>query len=99
MDIWPSQTGTNLFSSASQPSIDRARGGKILIKLTIPSQQYKADGACGGVVTTDEMTVEVTIDVEKLPLVDTATYRIEEQQDSPSEMPYAEPLEVDHTFE
>lgn len=94
---------TNLFGVNRQPSIDRARGGLLKIKVTIPSETVKVDGAKlgplprPGTITTKEMKTTVEIDWEKLPLVNTAAYKINEKQVSPDEMPYP-PEDLDFTF-
>jgi len=69
-------------------SYDRARGGKIQIRLVIPSKTYSLDTRDGGTVTTDEMVAEFEIDLEELPLVNVAGYKIEEEQYAPDRMSY-----------
>lgn len=84
----------------SQGAYDRARGGKIEIKLTIPSQKYNVSGGIGSVVTR-EMKVTVEIDVELLPLVNVAGYSIEEQQVGPPILEYPEDavvIRLDESF-
>ncbi len=68
--------------------IDRARGGILKITLKIPSKTYTANGACGGIYRTTAMSLDVEIDIEKLPLVNTAGYKIEEEQTGPDSIPY-----------
>jgi hypothetical protein len=80
------QDGYNV--RVGDPVIDRARGGILKITLKIPSQTYTANGACSGTYKTKAMTLEVEIDIEKLPLVNTAGYKIEEQQTDPDTIPY-----------
>lgn len=70
-------------AASSEGSYDRARGGQIEIKLTIPSETLTANGACGGTITTKEMKVTILLDIEKLPLVNVAGYYIEEEQTGP----------------
>lgn len=87
-----------LLGFNAMPSIDRVRGGKIMLHLIIPSQTYITNGACGQKGVTDEMHVRVEIDVEKLPLVNLSGYGVEEEQIGPDEMPYEEPYLVEHDF-
>jgi hypothetical protein len=82
------QNGQNTRTPDSTPALDRARGGIIVIKLTIPSKTYPVQGGKGGQVKTDEMTVTVKIDLEELPLVNVASYKVEEEQIGPDVMPY-----------
>jgi hypothetical protein len=49
------QNGQNARTPDSTPALDRARGGIIVIKLTIPSKTYPVQGGKGGQVKTDEM--------------------------------------------
>lgn len=95
------QNAFNAGAASSEGSYDRARGGKIEIKLKIPSKTYTAQGACGGKVTTAEMNVTILIDVEKLPLVNVAGYSIEEEQYAPKVLEYptdAIVIKEDKTF-
>jgi hypothetical protein len=95
------QNAFNVNSANSEGSYDRARGGKIEIKLKIPSKTYTAQGACGGQVTTSEMNVTILIDVEKLPLVNVAGYSIEEEQYAPPTLEYPDDaivIKEDKTF-
>jgi hypothetical protein len=82
------QNSQNARNSDSDASIDRARGGIIQITLTIPSKTYPVRGGKGGQVTTDKMVVTLAIDLEELPLVNTAGYKVEEEQIEPDVMPY-----------
>ena len=95
------QDSFNINAANSEGSYDRARGGKIEIKLKIPSKTYTAQGACGGKVTTAEMNVTLLIDVEKLPLVNTAGYKIGEEQIGPKVLEYPDDaivIKLDQAF-
>lgn len=86
------------FATNQQPNRDRARGGKIQIDLTIPKRTYRLQGSCNGIFSTAEMYVRILIDVEKLPLVNTAGYKIEEEQIAPDEIKYQR-MRLEKTFE
>ena len=92
------QNAFNAGASNSEGAYDRARGGEIELKLTIPSKTLTANGACDGTITTKEMKVTIIIDVEKLPVVNVAGYLIEEEQTGPDSMDHPGPLKVEHTF-
>lgn len=92
------QNAFNVSAASSEGSYDRARGGLIEIKLTIPSQTYNLSGPCGGKVKSPEMKITIEIDVEKLPLVNVAGYSIEEEQYAPEVMEHPGPLKYEQTF-
>ncbi len=92
------QNAFNVNAASSEGSYDRARGGLIEIKLTIPSQTYNLSGPCGGKVKSPEMKITIEIDVEKLPLVNVAGYSIEEEQIGPDSMDHPGPLKHEETF-
>jgi hypothetical protein len=79
------------------PEIDRARGGIIKLKFDIPSETIETSHPCGGKIKTKAMKVEIEIDLEKLPLVNTASYKIEEMQTGPDTLEY-KPLEISASF-
>ncbi len=81
------QNSQNARNSDSDASIDRARGGIIQITLTIPSKRYRVSGGLGS-VTTAKMSVTIDIDLEQMPLVNVASYEVEEEQIAPEEIPY-----------
>lgn len=87
------------FATHQLPSIDRCRGGKIQIDLTIPKKTYRLQGSCGGIFSTSEMYVRIIIDVEKLPVVNTAGYSVEEEQIGDDELVYDENYKLEKTFE
>lgn len=82
------QDAFNVPASNSQPSIDRARGGIIKIKLTIPEIVRRVEGGRGGQVTIPARVCEFEIDLEQMPLVDVAAYKVEERQIGPANIPY-----------
>jgi hypothetical protein len=82
------QNSQNARNSDSDASIDRARGGIIQITLTIPSKTYPVQGGNGGQVKTDEMDVTFDIDLEQMPLVNVASYKVEEEQIGPDVIKY-----------
>lgn len=92
------QNAFNASSSSSEGAYDRARGGKIEIKLTIPSQTYDLSGPCGGSVKSPEMKLTMVIDVEELPLVNVAGYSIEEEQIGPDTMDHPDAIKLEGTF-
>ena len=73
----------NAQAVTPQPSIDRARGGKIKVKLTFP--RTKVEGGSGFV---PRRVCEFEIDLEEMPLVNVAGYRTDRVQVAPDEMPY-----------
>jgi hypothetical protein len=81
------QNSQNARNSDSDASIDRARGGIIQITLTIPSKIYPVRGG-RGIVRTAKMSVTIDIDLEQMPLVNVASYKIEEEQIAPDVIPY-----------
>jgi len=81
------QNGYNARTGSPQPSMDRARGGTVTVTLIIPPQILPVRGG-SGVVETKQLEVEFTIDMEQLPLVNVAGYRVDEQQIGPPVMPY-----------
>lgn len=82
------QNSHNARNSDSDASIDRARGGIIQITLNIPSKTYQVQGGKGGTVTTDAMSATLDIDLEQMPLVNVSSYKVEEEQIGPEEIPY-----------
>jgi len=80
------QDAFNTNAANSQGSIDRARGGKISISLTIPSKTYTDSD--GDSHTTDEMKVSFEIDLELMPLVNVAGYGTNLVQTGPEEIKY-----------
>lgn len=92
------QDAFNARVGSTEGSYDRARGGLIEIKLTIPSKTLSANGACGGTINTKEMKVTVVIDVESLPVINVAGYSIEEEQYGPEVLEHPGPVKVEHTF-
>lgn len=90
--------GNFVGGHSAQPSIDRARGGKIELKLTIPSKTYSLKGPCGGKATLSKMEVTIVIDIEELPLVNTSGYSTGGwTQNADDELPY-EPLKLEGDF-
>lgn len=87
-------------ADSQQPSIDRARGGIIKIKLTIPQETIKAPATIGSaIVDIPKKEVTITIDLEKMPLIDTSAYKVEETQTGPDSMDYPDgPGELSFTF-
>lgn len=95
------QNAFNATSSSSQGSYDRARGGKIEIKLTIPSQSYDLQGPCRGNVKSPELKITFEIDIEKLPLVNVSSYTVEAEQIADATLDYpgdAIVIKEDKTF-
>jgi hypothetical protein len=88
------QNGYNAQTGSPQPSMDRARGGTVSITLVIPPQTLAVVGvttkgdAVAGVATLRQMQTTFTIDMEQLPLVNVAGYRVDEQQIGPPVLPY-----------
>ena len=81
------QDSQNARNSDSDASIDRARGGTIHIKITIPEERLPVKGGIGTVVI-PKKECNVLINLEDLPLVNVASYKIEEEQISPAKMSY-----------
>jgi hypothetical protein len=71
----------------SQPSIDRARGGIIRIRLVLPSLTRRTNSRRDS-FTIPQRVCEFEIDLEQMPLVNVATYAVEEVQIAPEQMPY-----------
>ena len=84
---------------SDQPTMDRARGGKMKVTLQIPSKTYQVQGGKGGQITTDKMSVTFELDLEQMPLVNVAGYRTDRAQIEPDSMPYPNGVTVyDKTF-
>lgn len=77
------QNAFTATASHNQASIDRARGGIIKIKLTLPSMNI-----IGGPGRTPARVCEFQIDLEQMPLVNVASYEVQEEQITPEEIPY-----------
>lgn len=80
----------NAFTAAAshnQASIDRARGGIIKIKITIPELTVRTNSKKDS-VTLPERICEFDIDLELLPLVNTSGYAVDREQNSPDRMAY-----------
>ena len=92
------QNAVTATSASTEGEYDRARGGLIEVKLTIPSQSYDLQGPCGGKVSSPEMRITFTIDVESLPLVNVAGYTIEEEQIAPEVLEHPGPIKVEASF-
>lgn len=70
------------------PSYDRARGGQLKVKLTIPEITRPVEGGKGGQVTIPKRVVEFEIDLERMPLVNVAGYTVERNQIAPDVIAY-----------
>ena len=81
------QNSVSAQNVTPQPNIDRARGGLIHIEITIPEETIRVSGGIGR-VRIPKKVCSFTIDLEQLPLVDVASYRIEQRQISPERMSY-----------
>lgn len=92
------------FGHSAQPSIDRARGGTLVIDVVIPSETVGTSGAKrfglftrAGSVTTNKLTARVLMDWEKVPLINASGYNVGEEQTGPEELPY-HPEKLTFTF-
>jgi hypothetical protein len=81
------QNSQNARNSDSDAAIDRARGGTIHIRITIPEERIRVTGGIGAVVI-PKKEVNVLIDLEQMPLVNVASYKIEQEQIAPAKMSY-----------
>lgn len=81
------QNASDAQGITAQPSIDRARGGIMKIRLVLPPLRLPVIRG-RGYVQIPRRVCEFEIDLEHMPLVDVAGYRIEERQVAPDVMPY-----------
>lgn len=70
-----------------QPAIDRARGGVIHIKITLPEERIRVSGGPGA-VTIPKKECNIMIDLEDMPLVNVSGYEVDREQISPERMSY-----------
>lgn len=77
----------NAPASNSQVSIDRARGGTIHLRITIPEERLPVRGGIGSVVI-PKKELNLLVDLEELPLVNVASYKIDRNQTGPAKMSY-----------
>jgi hypothetical protein len=82
------QNSQNARNSDSDASIDRARGGIIKIRLVWPEYSGNTTGRDREPFKIPERVCEFEIDLEQLPLVNVASYKVEEEQIGPEEIPY-----------
>jgi hypothetical protein len=78
---------------------DRARGGQLKVKLTIPEKRLDVKGNFGFVIV-PKQTVEFVIDLERMPLVNVSGYAVDRIQTGPPliEYPNGTGATVDKTF-
>lgn len=88
------QNAGNAQSISRQPAMDRARGGKIHIKITLPEQRIPVTGGPGA-VRIPKQICEFYIDLEELPLVNVAGYATDHVQTGPAKMSYPEGGDMD----
>lgn len=91
-------TGT-ARAAAEAPEYDRARGGQLKVKLTIPQRRLPVQGGPGA-VTIPKQVVEFVIDLERMPLVNVANYAVDRVQVAPPLISYPNGTDatVDATF-